>query len=482
MQIGFAVVSPKRSLLITSLALGLVMPLAACAGGPLSDAVERSLAADPALENNSPLFGGSAAAPETPPPPQAQLPVDFPAEIPQYPRAELMAVSRGAVSSGEDTETRWTTADSSDRIRQFYQQRFEEENWQVVQPSAAGNGAEAPDLSSSIVAERDGMRVTVAIAPTPSPQTEPATTEFTLTYSLSSGNVASQPSPVSQPTPSPTTAASPSPQPASPDVESLVQAGAMASGADRGETRRPDQGAIAAQQFADIDQAPEELRPYIADLAQLGVLTPDSAQTSPQTRTAGETAANFRPNDTITRRDYARWLVAANNEIYDNTPAKRIRLGIQTAQPAFQDVPRTDPDFGAIQGLAETGLIPSPLSGDSTVVTFRPDAPLTREDLILWKMPIDLRQTLPNATVEAVQQTWGFQDAARIEPKALRAVLADFQNGDMANIRRAFGYTTLFQPKKTVTRAEAAAVLWYFGYQGEGISARDVLQTPAAAP
>ncbi|HEY9659228.1 MAG TPA: S-layer homology domain-containing protein, partial [Allocoleopsis sp.] len=152
-------------------------------------------------------------------------------------------------------------------------------------------------------------------------------------------------------------------------------------------------------------------------------------------------------------------------------------LAVASDQPTFQDVPSSDPDFGVIQGLANAGLIPSPLSGDSTVVTFRPNTPLTREEMILWKVPVDLRQALPNATIEAVQQSWGFQDAARIDPKALRAVLADYQNGDLANIRRAFGYTTLFQPKKAATRAEAAAALWFFGLQADGISAKDALQT-----
>ncbi|MCA1995168.1 MAG: S-layer homology domain-containing protein, partial [Coleofasciculus sp. S288] len=48
--------------------------------------------------------------------------------------------------------------------------------------------------------------------------------------------------------------------------------------------------------------------------------------------------------------------------------------------------------------------------------------------------------------------------------------------GEQSNIRRVFGYTTLFQPKKSVTRAEAASTLWYFGSQGEGLSAREALQ------
>jgi hypothetical protein len=195
-------------------------------------------------------------------------------------------------------------------------------------------------------------------------------------------------------------------------------------------------------------------------LAQLGVLNVSSGQ-------------EFKPNQVITRREFARWLVAANNRLYATRPGNQIRLAVATDQPAFQDVPRSDADFAAIQGLATAGIIPSPLSGNSTTVTFRPNAPLTREDLILWKTPLDTRQALPNATLDAVQQTWGFQDTPRIDPKALRAVLADYQNSDLANIRRAFGYTTLFQPKKPVTRAEAAAVLWYFGTQGDGMSAKD---------
>ena len=88
-----------------------------------------------------------------------------------------------------------------------------------------------------------------------------------------------------------------------------------------------------------------------------------------------------------------------------------------------------------------------------------------------------MRRSLPNATLDAIKESWGFQDAAKIDPKVLRAVLADYQNSDLSNIRRAFGYTTLFSPKKTVSRAEAAAVLWFFGAQGDGLSAKDALQS-----
>lgn len=231
--------------------------------------------------------------------------------------------------------------------------------------------------------------------------------------------------------------------------------------------------------FTDLSKAPKELQQYVTDLAKLGVLTPT---TDGNKATQSKDSTLFAPNKVITRREYVRWFVAANNRLYASQPAKQIRLSTDTAQPAYQDVPRTDPDFPAIQGLAEAGLIPSSLSGDVTTVTFRPDAPLTRENLVLWKVPADTRQALPTASLDAVKQTWGFQDAPRIDAKALRAVLADFQNGDLSNIRRAFGYTTLFQPKKSVTRAEAAAALWYFGFQGDGQSAQEALKTLNASP
>jgi hypothetical protein len=239
--------------------------------------------------------------------------------------------------------------------------------------------------------------------------------------------------------------------------------------------------------FTDLDKVPQELRAQVEAVAQLEILTPETPKVkagNPSTSTQTDAKADpskFEPNKQISRRDFARWLVAGNNRFNRDRPSNQIRLASEASQPAFQDVPRTHPDFAVIQGLAEAGIIPSPLSGDSTTVTFRPEAALTRETLVTWKVPLDTRQPLPTATIAAITETWGFQDASRIDARALRSVLADFQNGDLANIRRVYGFTTLFQPKKAVSRAEAAAALWYFGYQGEGRSAIDLLK-PTPAP
>jgi hypothetical protein len=230
-----------------------------------------------------------------------------------------------------------------------------------------------------------------------------------------------------------------------------------------------------SRQAVDIEQdalakVPEDLQPYVADLMALKLL-PDPSN--------GEGKSGFQPNQPITRGEYAQWLLTANNQFYADQPTKKIRPAPSDSGTAFEDVPPTLPNYGAIQGLAEAGLIPSALTGNATAVNFRPDAPLTRADLVLWKVPLDTRNTLPSATVEAVKETWGFQDASDIDPLALRAVLADYSNGDFANIARAFGYTTLFQPQKAVTQAEAAATLWRFGDQTQGISAAELLNRSA---
>ena len=256
------------------------------------------------------------------------------------------------------------------------------------------------------------------------------------------------------------------PEPTQPTVDSAD------SNINPSDSQPSDSEEIAAETETpalDDSQIPQPLRRYVRDLIALEIL---SLQPTGD-RADKNTISELELNKIISRREYARWLLTANNRIYAHDPSKQIRLASNSATPAFQDVLPSDPDFPIIQGLAEAGILPSRLTGDSTVVLFRPEAPLTRERLILWKVPLDTRRALPAATIEAVRETWGFQDASAIDPKPLQAVLADFQNGENANIRRSFGYTTLFMPKKTVSRAEAAAAIWYFGYQGDGISAEE---------
>lgn len=394
------------------LALLCVLPLSSC-----STSLRDTFAADPRLTE-------ATRSPQ--PQSNVQLPSKFPAEVPKYPNATLVdAQSTGEFPTEQsaDLATRWTSSDSRDRVFDFYQGELQKNGWKLDQQNAE---------QGQLVGSRQGLKVAIGVQPG----------QNGANFSIETKSEANQTSDATQ-------------KPGDPNFVGPV--------APTNPAPTPEASNVT---FSDLDKAPQQLRTYIKDLAQLGIFTTQGKSNNTQ----------FNPNKNITRREYARWLVAANNRIYSDRPARQIRLAVESGQPAFRDVNAKDPDFGAIQGLAEAGLIPSPLSGNSGAALFRPNAPLSREDLILWKIPVDTRQALPNASIESVRQSWGFQDADRIDPRALRAVYADFQNGDQANIKRAFGYTTLFQPKRPTTRAEAAAVLWYFGFQGDGISAQDALK------
>ncbi|MBE9231168.1 S-layer homology domain-containing protein [Cuspidothrix issatschenkoi LEGE 03284] len=432
------------------LSLAVLLSLTACTNSPSAKNLEQSLAADPQLQNNPVPFGKPQSQQVTPNPNTStiQLPADFPPDIPVYTNAKLEEVT--PTNSENKISIRWQSADPSNIITSFYRQQFQAKNWEIVQQPQ-------DDIEGAFTAKRNNLVINVTIKPQTVTKAEPnqpqTATKLVIEYSPNSPSTAKNP--VNPP--SDTQFIGPK-LPQTNNTQVITQP-----------TTQPE--ISAAQEFVDIQKAPPEWRnlqqaqlTHIQDLAALGVLSLE-----PKTN-------EFLPDKIITRREYARWLVAANNAMYANNPAKQIRLASSSTQPAFRDILAKDPDFLFIQGLAEAGLIPSALSGDATAVLFRPDAPLTREQLLLWKVPLDTRQVLPTANLEAVKQTWGFQDAGSIEPKALRAVLADFQNAEQSNIRRVFGYTTLFQPKKPVTRAEASAALWYFGTQGEGMSATEALK------
>ncbi|MEM8778596.1 MAG: S-layer homology domain-containing protein [Cyanobacteria bacterium P01_G01_bin.49] len=312
----------------------------------------------------------------------------------------------------EKGSIRWSSAASLQTITEFYQRELESQSWEITQPFESD--------SNVLIAQKDNLQVKLSFL-----STQAGTTNYLLDY-----------------------------QP----INSQTQA------IDNNQ-KNPSETSTDTTTTAKFKSIPDPLQSYLKDVSQLGVLKGDNSDDKELDATT-----------TINRRTYAKWLVNAYNKFYENTPEKQIRLGVKTSQPAFSDVPVNDPDFAVIQGLAEAGFIPSPLTPNNTTSLFRPNDPLTREDLIIWKTSLDLGKGLPKASIDNIKETWGFQDVAKIDGKAVQALYADFQNGEQSNVRRVFGYTTLFQPKKQVNLAEAAATLWYFGYQGDGLSAQDILQ------
>jgi hypothetical protein len=373
-----------------------------------------------------------------------KLPPNFPASFPLYPQAQLQEIKSGKnATSGTLT---WNTADNRQAIVNYYQKQLPANDWQIIKPfnfdpqqpvtrAIAIKNQQRVDLTLLQPTNNQNTKLSVIYQPL-----EPASAESSISQTLKSN-------PQSQ---------------SSSKLSTKNPIGINVPNSNYSQTTNLD--------FIDLDEVSDQLRQPLKSVAALGILTP-------YTGNGNTDVSKFAPNQIITRGEYANWLLAANNRYYKDDPGKKILLATKNSEPAFPDVKVNSPNFGAIQGLAEAGLVPSRLTEDSTNLLFRPNAPLTREDLLTWKVPLDMRKALPQASIKALEESWGFQDAVDINSTALRALYGDFQNGDRSNVRRIFGYTTLFQPKKPVTRAEAAVSLWYFGYQGDGITAREILAT-----
>lgn len=398
--------------MINNRAFALLMSLTLLSG--CSESIEERLAPDPQLQENQSQTTTSEEIPETTTP-AVTLSENIPESIPLYSPVEV--VTQEIDSQTRSGSIELLSEDSLNLITQFYQQQLSGETWEVTTPFAESEGQE-----STIKARSSSYQLTVTVSESTNPNNN---SKIRLEYQ-----------PVAEVTAETTEDTPPSP--------------------------------ANNNTFSDLEKTPEPLESYVRDVSQLGVLTP--------LETENEKATDnkiFAPNEAIDRRTFARWLFQANNQLYQDRPSEQIRAVEQAPTPAFQDISPSDPDFPIIQGLAEAGIIPSRLTGDATVTRFRPDAPLTRETLLLWKVPLDSRQSLPTVEVNTIQETWGFQDAGKISPEAMSAVVADFSNGNRSNIRRLYGYTQLLQPEKAVTRAEAAAALWSFGTKGEAVTAKD---------
>ncbi|CAO1941133.1 unnamed protein product [Urochloa humidicola] len=178
---------------------------------------------------------------------------------------------------------------------------------------------------------------------------------------------------------------------------------------------------------------------------------------------------SVRAGDLCTRREYARWLVVASNCLSRNTSSKVYpAMYIDNfTELAFNDVTPEDPDFPFIQGLAEAGLISSKLSRSDMNIPedlqdnhnlFSPESPLTRQDLVSWKMALDKRQ-LPEIDRDSLFKASGYIDIDKINAAAWPALIADLRAGDQSITALAFGFTRLFQPDKPVTKGQAALAI-----------------------
>jgi hypothetical protein len=115
--------------------------------------------------------------------------------------------------------------------------------------------------------------------------------------------------------------------------------------------------------FDDIASISE--RQFIEDLGALG--------------TFDQTAGHFDPSGPITRAQYVRWLVRANNAIWFDQPSLQIKLA-EGPPASFPDVPQSDADFPYVQGVDNAGF-----AIGFRDKRFHPSAALTHEQLLAIK-------------------------------------------------------------------------------------------------
>jgi hypothetical protein len=166
------------------------------------------------------------------------------------------------------------------------------------------------------------------------------------------------------------------------------------------------------------------------------------------------TTGAFKPTATLTRAEFVRWLVRANNAYYKNMPEQQIRPA-ESGPATFADVPAANPDFKYIQGMANAGYV---IGTDAT--HFTPNRAITREEMIAIKASRD-EHGMNMAPVDVM--FIHFTDAAKIAKVYTGAIHEDDSVRTSHNIARVWGSIKTFNPQMPVTRAEAALCLSEFG-------------------
>lgn len=423
-------------ILLTSLAL-----ITGC-----SEGLQQRFAADPKLEEQQNSSQGKkqekSESKQQSTTNTLELNNKVPDSIPFYPNAQLMKQD----IDSESGRTEWLALASVDEIKDFYKEKLSDQEWEVVTPFSESS-SDKPKME----ARSRNSEVTVVVS------------------EASNGNKGSDILVEYQQI---TSAEADSTETADNDEESTQETAETKQEKSSVESEESVESTTEFDgKFSDLDETPDALKGYVKDMAELGILTPIAMDN-------GEANGDkkFAPNEPITRATFARWLFQAHNKCYSNRAGEQIRPVSKADPPAFEDISESDPNFPIIQGLAEAGLIPSRLGEQNSQSQFRPNAELTRETLLQWKVPLDTRGPLPSADMEKLKETWNFQDAEKINKDALSAIVADHAHGEHSNLRRVYGYTQLLQPQKPVTRAQAAAALWSFGSDDNVITAEEVLK------
>jgi S-layer homology domain len=177
----------------------------------------------------------------------------------------------------------------------------------------------------------------------------------------------------------------------------------------------------------------------IVDEAKLGAFDSASGQ--------------FKPNDPITRGEYAKWLVMLNNIYFNDDPTRQFRLP-QSPETTFVDVPQSNQYWKYIQALSDAGYV---VGVDAT--HFAPDRLLTRQEMVAIKYQVDTGYKKTPDPSDNATDLPEFVDANQVSKLYITMIIDDLHDGGTHNIARIWGKTVYLHPTQSLTRAEAAASL-----------------------
>lgn len=198
--------------------------------------------------------------------------------------------------------------------------------------------------------------------------------------------------------------------------------------------------AMSPTAFSDVDKD-VPTADMINDLAQLKVFDG-----------LGKT---FKPYEPVTRGEYIVWLYNAYNAMRPAEKQMRLAPGFKVP---YTDIKPTDPAYKYVQAFGNSGF-----SVGYENKTFKPNQPITREEMLAIKHGVDGGEMYSDVST-------GFSDDQAIDKKYHNSVYSDMifkSDGPRGNnIMRAFGPIKTFKPKEPVLRYEAAATLWQTDHRG----------------
>lgn len=179
---------------------------------------------------------------------------------------------------------------------------------------------------------------------------------------------------------------------------------------------------------------------------------------------SGYPDGKFRPNNTITRAEFAKIMITASG-----ITAKKVNYS------SFSDIPATNWASPFVESVKDY------MTGYRTAngqYIFNPSAPATREDVAVALVKLkgyDANRLPDQSTIEAM-----FKDYAGISESAKSYVALAVENRLVSGFQ-----DETFRPQATITRAEATVMLWrayQYGNDNKEIGGGQTMTSPTPVP